>query len=375
MKFIFVVQGEGRGHLTQALSLKDILRSNGHEVVDVLVGKSPNREIPSFFKEKIGVDITTFSSPNFCPSKDNRRFSLLRSVGYNACLAPQYLSSLLLIRRHIVESEADVVVNFYEILCGLACGMLSVGKPVISIAHQYLFLHPSFSMPGVEKTAEAMLRLFTRITALGSTAKMALSIRNLPDDPSHRIKVVPPLLRPEALNAVRHHGEYIMGYILNAGFYQDVMAWHNEHPNTVLHFFWDKKDAPAEWRVDSTLTFHTIDDKKFLQYMAGCKAFATTAGFESVCEALYMGKPAMMIPAHIEQLCNALDAEREMVGFKSDTFDISRLKVFAREYDEDVEFRMWENSADTRIMAAIERIVDEYYEAHSMSGVGQLQGA
>ena len=34
MKFLFIVQGEGRGHLTQAITLEEILRRNGHEVVE-----------------------------------------------------------------------------------------------------------------------------------------------------------------------------------------------------------------------------------------------------------------------------------------------------------------------------------------------------
>ena len=44
LRFLFIVQGEGRGHLTQALSLADMLRRHGHEVVEVLVGKSHGRE-------------------------------------------------------------------------------------------------------------------------------------------------------------------------------------------------------------------------------------------------------------------------------------------------------------------------------------------
>lgn len=48
MKFLFIVQGEGRGHLTQALTLEEHLLREGHEVVEVLVGKSRNRELPTF---------------------------------------------------------------------------------------------------------------------------------------------------------------------------------------------------------------------------------------------------------------------------------------------------------------------------------------
>ena len=41
MKILFIIQGEGRGHLTQALSLRQKLMAEGHEIVGVLVGKSP----------------------------------------------------------------------------------------------------------------------------------------------------------------------------------------------------------------------------------------------------------------------------------------------------------------------------------------------
>lgn len=51
--------------------------------------------------------------------------------------------------------------------------------------------------------------------------------------------------------------------------------------------------------------------------MAGCKAYASTAGFESVCEAMYLGKPILMVPAHIEQDCNAYDAEKSGAGIIS----------------------------------------------------------
>lgn len=90
MKVIFVIQGEGRDHLTQALALKQMLLHEGHEVVKVLVGKSKNRVIPEFFQNKIGTPIEVFDSPNFLPSKDNRKFNLLRSLAYNTLLVPNY---------------------------------------------------------------------------------------------------------------------------------------------------------------------------------------------------------------------------------------------------------------------------------------------
>ena len=50
MKILFIIQGEGRGHLTQALSLRQKLADEGHEIVGVLVGKSPARIVSKNIK-------------------------------------------------------------------------------------------------------------------------------------------------------------------------------------------------------------------------------------------------------------------------------------------------------------------------------------
>ena len=60
MKILFIVQGEGRGHLTQAISMEKLLRSNGHEVVEVLVGKSESRRLPGFFIRNIQAEFPAY---------------------------------------------------------------------------------------------------------------------------------------------------------------------------------------------------------------------------------------------------------------------------------------------------------------------------
>ena len=103
MKYLFIVQGEGRGHLTQAISLSQMLRRHGHEVVEVLVGKSSNREIPAFFLEKIGAKVKTFASPSFCYGKDHKKVKLTKSILLNITVKKlrEYRKSVNLIHRHI----------------------------------------------------------------------------------------------------------------------------------------------------------------------------------------------------------------------------------------------------------------------------------
>lgn len=73
MKILFIIQGEGRGHLTQALSLRQKLTDEGHQVVGVLVGKSPARRLPDFLARRSKRLSIRLKVPTSClPPKINR---------------------------------------------------------------------------------------------------------------------------------------------------------------------------------------------------------------------------------------------------------------------------------------------------------------
>ena len=71
-----------------------------------------------------------------------------------------------------------------------------------------------------------------------------------------------------------------------------------------------------ENEVFQTLFVHAINDKLFLDMMSRARGLASTAGFESVCEAMYLGKPVLMVPVkgHFEQFCNSRDAFKAGAG-------------------------------------------------------------
>ncbi len=359
MKVLFVVQGEGRGHFTQALSLKSILERNGHEVVEVLVGKSKARRLPDFFMNKINAPVHPFESPNFLPSAKNKQANVVVSILYNLLRLPVFLKSMYVISKQIKESEADLVINFYELLTGLTYGIFAPKTPYICIAHQYLFLHPDFEFPEENRSELYLLKFFTKMTSLGASRLLALSFRSMPSALDGKLVVVPPLLRQEVLKMEAFEGDYLHGYMVNSGFSEEIIRWHRKHPELLLHFFWDKKNAEKETIVDEQLFFHTLDDNLFLQYMAGCKGYATTAGFESVCEAMYLGKPVLLIPTHIEQACNAHDAALSGAGVVSDAFELDKLLNFLPDYQKNSSFRNWVQQSETIFMEEI-YLADEW---------------
>lgn len=125
MKVLFVVQGEGRGHLTQAIAMEDLLRRNGHEVVEVLVDKSNSRSLPGFFNRNIKAPIKRFLSPNFLPTPANKRVSLFRSVAYNVTRIHTYI--------HVIVPAAEIFLTIsnlvkaeyiYVPVIGLADGII-----------------------------------------------------------------------------------------------------------------------------------------------------------------------------------------------------------------------------------------------------------
>jgi uncharacterized protein (TIGR00661 family) len=351
MRVLFTVQGEGRGHLMQAIAMADMLRRNGHEVVEVLVGKSHSRELPAFFYEKIKAPVTIYETPSLIFTKDKKQIHKAKTLFHNIQFRKiwYYGDSIALIHNHIKESQPDILINFYEILPGFAQLRYRIDTPYVNIGHQYLLNHPEYGHGKEEAHSHTLLRLHATLSRLGATKTLALSFYPMKSFPREHITVVPPLLRKEVLKLKPTTGDYILGYMLNQGYENEVRAWHRKHPDIKLHFFWDKKDAPETWVVDDTLTLHRINDELFLKYMAGCKGYITTAGFESVCEAMYLNKPVMMIPAHIEQEINAADAETIGGGITGESFDISRLLTYIDQkqtHPEDFSFQKWVRSAE-----------------------------
>lgn len=350
MRYLFIVQGEGRGHLTQAISLKQMLEHNGHEVVAVMVGKSKKRVLPDFFPEKMNTEIIQFQSPNFMPMPKGKKPFLLASILYNILLLPVYIESIFTIRRTIREQQPDIVINFYELLCGITYGVFNPEVPMVNMAHQYYFLTSNFEYTGNKWFKFYLLNLYSRFTAFNSSKILALSFRREDTGNKDTIGIVPPLLRRELLHQKSRKGNYMLGYLLNDGYMKDLKKWSESNTSEELHFFWDRRNADTTTIASHNLTMHRLNDQLFLKLMTGAKAYATTGGFESVCEAMYLNKPVLMVPTHIEQECNVMDALRSGAGVAADSFDLDKLLKYIAGHTNSNDFKHWVQSAESVIL-------------------------
>lgn len=199
--------------------------------------------------------------------------------------------------------------------------------PIASIAHQYLVLRKDFVFPKGWVSGRLSLKMLTHISGIGSVKLLALSFYKIEPRNQGRVEVVPPILRKAVLHQTSAEGDYYLVYMLNRGYARAIEDWHQKNSSVKLECFWDAPDEEQVYQPHPNLRFHQIDDKLFLEKMAKCKALITTAGFESTCEATYLGKPVMMVPVknHYEQWLNAHDAVRNGIGVMSQDFDVDSL--------------------------------------------------
>jgi uncharacterized protein (TIGR00661 family) len=357
MRFVFIIQGEGRGHMTQAISLHDMLKAAGHEVALVLVGKSARREIPAFLYEKLKAPIEVFESPNFVTDSKNKSIRLGATLWQNLLKSPGFFKQMAHMHRRIKSAEADVVVNFYDLLGGLYFLFYAPGIPYVCIGHQYLLLHPEFTWPKGRAMERFFLNTNTKITASRATLLLGLSFRPMSDQPDIKLAVVPPLLRKEVAELQPKEGDYLLGYMVNDGYSEEITHWHLNRQEVPMHCFYDKKGMPESHELHPNLTFHQLNDSKFLEKMEGCMGYASTAGFESICEAMYLGKPVCLVPTEnqFEQACNALDAVASGAGITRENFTLDEfLDYIPKHQPTGAWFREWADSAPNRFLRLLE---------------------
>ena len=339
--------------MMQALALSEMLRRNGLEVSTVVVGKSKQRTIPEFFIEEIGVNVEKVDSPNFITDGQNKSVRIGKSIAAALFGLRKYRRSIRSIDRLVKKDEPDVIINFYDFIGGLYNRLKSPDAKFICIAHQYLVGHSSFNFAKGSLIDRASFHISNWLTSFDADLRLAISFQRYTDE---KMSIVPPLLRSGVLNRAVAHGDHLLVYLLNHGYATDIDQFHEQYPEEVIHCFWDKSDAPDELKIDETLTYHRLDGEKFLKFLASCKGYITTAGFESVCEAMYLEKPVMMVPVegHYEQACNALDATKAGAGMWEKSFDLKKFLDYLPTHEgNSEELREWVDRAEAIYMVKL----------------------
>ena len=249
MNFIFTVQGEGRGHVTQAIALNKMLRKYDHNLSKVIFGMSPFGSIPDCFISKISSPVIQFESPNF--SKDNKQksFNLAKTFFQILFKRNTYLKNIKILSEIITYENPNLTINFYHFLAGKYNFCYRPKLKFICIGHQCLISHPEFTSPDGEIMNRINFKLANQITRLKAAEVLTFSFQNFKNNMTSNINVAAPLLRKKLLQVNIKTEDYFLIYMVNSGIGEEIEFFHRKNPNIPFIIFWDDKQNPKRHLV------------------------------------------------------------------------------------------------------------------------------
>ena len=342
---LFIVQGEGRGHLSQSVALKEHLEEAGHSIEAVYVGGHPSRKIPDYYQDLFGGKLRPFSSPWFLRTPNKKGIYVGRTIGYNLINSAAYFRSIAMIRKEIDAIQPDVIFNFYELLGALAMKKTASGIRKIGLGHHF-YLHLKSSLCRQRPVwHRALLRMHTQMIIKSCNRVLALSYRK--EDGSDSIRVVPPLVRREFRDMSYVAGDRYLVYLLQEGFFYDLVQLARNMPGFRVDLFTSLK---PDMEIPEGFRLHPFDAKNFSNLMASCRGLISTAGFDTAAEAACQGIPLAVIPTqnHLEQKCNGADIQASGIGICVSKIDQGILEQM--DAKDCSEYRAWVNLAGEMII-------------------------
>jgi len=347
-RFVFIVQGTGRGHLSQAVAMQEILEAEGHEIMAVFTGGRPGLDLPGYYLEAFGEKLTVFVSPWFLSLPNKKGIYIGRTLISNSLRSPGYIACVQKIRKQLEELHPDVVINFYELIGALAMRRLPADIRRIGVGHHFLLHLDNYSCNTRNKLQKLLLRSHTRIIQKSCDRILALSFRK--GTGAGKVSLVPPLLRARFRNNVWTAGTSYLVYLLQEGYISDLLRLVREDPQFSCDVF---SSLPVESKVPEGIQLHPFSEDAFREKMLTCRALLSTAGFDALAEAASMGVPAGVVPSqnHFEQECNATDLERSGLGVRLSEF--SRNELLRIKECPNSEYREWLNEAPKLVLKEI----------------------
>ncbi len=335
-KCSIIIQGEGKGHFSQALAAMKMLESRGFDIKRVYLSKSFFRSTPAYFYAACKVPLLTYFSPNFIRSADQKGIRVLLSMLINLVLSPVYIFEMIRIGILLIDDRSREVFNFYDPVGALSTRIFKARAKKTAISHHFYLMHPDFMHPHGMGRSMFWLNLMNRIMYRSAHNVLALSFRKGKD--IGKIRVVPPVISEMIRESYYQPGSRDLCYFLNPGFAKEMIEFYRGRPDLAADIFTDAKPSGD---IPENVKLHPPSRVKFIETMLHCKRIISTAGFDLVAEAFYLGIPICLIPSenHYEQYCNALDASRTGMAFQLE--NIAELEDLEFEPGSNKQFKDW----------------------------------
>jgi uncharacterized protein (TIGR00661 family) len=304
MRILYAVQATGNGHIARAIELVPHLEKYG--TVDVFLSgnnASLRPDLPVVYRSQ-GISLFYNNSGKLDLKKIMKQLNPIR------------------IKKEIQQlpvHDYDLVISDFEYLSAKACQKAK--KPFWHYGHQASFKSKRTPRP----LKKDLLSEWILTHYCHSDQNLGFHFK------SYEKWILPPIIKKSLWEAKPTVGNYLTVYLphysikeLRRYFYGMESLKFQVFSNEVQH---ESSDFNVQWKP--------VNNALFTESMIGSSGVVCGAGFETPAEALFLGKPLMVIPiqGQYEQYCNAAALEEFNVTVvpKLDIHFGSIIKKWARE--------------------------------------------
>lgn len=295
--------GEGRGHATRIATLVEHLQSE-HEILiftsaDALDFLS--RRFSAAGPQGAEPRVRLVEIPGIVFQYSGGRLDVPRSIAAGLDYQARQMGPLVdRLIRELDTFGADLAVTDFEPALPRAAARQEI--PLVSVDHQHFLLaYDLAGLPlGLKWNAWFMSHaVWMYVTNAADTVVSAFFRPPLRRGWEHVVQVGP-LLRHEIVRSVPRDDGFILSYLRRHTPFEAVSALADCGLPVKVYGLGHREHV-------GNVSFHSIDERRFVEDLASCRCLISAAGNQLIGEALHLGKPMLLLPerAHAEQLMNS----------------------------------------------------------------------
>lgn len=305
-RIIYALTSQGRGHSSRVTAMAEALEARGHELLFCAGGEARELLVEQG-REVVDVPVLRHLMHNneirLWTSLASMSMQTLRTLDVTAPLAARFRAF-----------TPDLLISDFEAYSIRAAKR--IGLPLMCFNHQQVLTHTRYQVPQRYAWDAWVARLVVN-TAMPRRPEHVLisSFFYPPLRDSKSATLVAPILRRAVREISPTTGEHVLVYHNDPTGIVGLLEAMSAIPRQRFVAYNFAISAEAEARYPN-VEFKRPDVEGFLADLASARAVVSTAGFTLISEALYLGKPMLLMPngGIFEQTLNALYLEREGLG-------------------------------------------------------------
>ncbi len=305
-RIVYALTSQGRGHSSRVTAMAEELEARGHDLLFCGGGEAGK------LLAETGRDVVDL--PVLRHRMRNNEIELWTSL---ALIGKQTLETRKVsddLAERLAAWKPDLLITDFESYSIRAAK--KIGLPLMCFNHQQVLTHTRYTVPRRYAWDAWVARLVVN-TAMPKRPEHVLisSFFYPPLRYPEVTTLIPPILRKAVQQTEPTRGDHVLVYHNDPTGLVGMLEALGGLPDVrfVVYNFQPPEDAAERL---PNVEFKQPDVEGFLADLGSAKAVICTAGYTLICEALYLGKPLLVMPngGIFEQTLNAIMLEQERLG-------------------------------------------------------------